>query len=120
MSWESSRRAKRRCWLLGEPLSLLCLARRKAQMATRAAESGGAALVQDFGTRRCFSKISLIPLKNHFKKRRSKPNFPLQADPPHPFSFVRLIRTCEKSGTPQCYARSNLSIKDLPHIAMNV
>lgn len=58
-------------------------------MATRATESGGAAFVQDFGALRCFSKISLIPLKNHFKKRRSKLNFPLQAHPPHPFSFVR-------------------------------
>jgi hypothetical protein len=46
--------------------------------------------VQDFGARRCFSQMSLIPLKNHFKTRRSRRNFPLQADPPHPFSFVRL------------------------------
>jgi hypothetical protein len=57
-------------------------------MAMQAAESGGATFVQDFGARRCFSEASLIPLKNHFKTRRSKRNLPFQADP-HPFSFVR-------------------------------
>jgi drug/metabolite transporter (DMT)-like permease len=46
--------------------------------------------VQRFGARLCFSEISLIPLKNHFKTRRNRRNFPLQADPDYPLSFVRL------------------------------